>query len=215
MHIKHSVVWNITTEELQTLIDTSVSMSDVCRKLGLNPENGAIRSLYRRISIEGINTAILKKNRHEYKINTGFQKKLNFINIFVEHSTATRSTIRKNIIKYKILEYKCNKCGNNGEWCGEPISLQLEHINGVNDDHRIENLCWLCPNCHSQTSTFAGRNIKKSTITKSKRPRLSKFNVTKDELEQLMANNTMVAIGKMFGVSDNAIRKRCKKYGII
>ena len=45
-----------------------------------------------------------------------------------------------------------------GVWLDEPITLQLDHINGINNDHRIENLRILCPNCHSQTSTYAGKN---------------------------------------------------------
>ncbi len=44
------------------------------------------------------------------------------------------------------------------EWCGQPLNLVLDHINGVNSDNRVENLRFLCPNCNSQQSTFAGRN---------------------------------------------------------
>ena len=58
------------------------------------------------------------------------------------------------------LEYKCEKCGIS-EWLGEPLSLHLDHKNGVNNDHRIENLRFLCPNCHSQTDTYAGKNKSK------------------------------------------------------
>jgi 5-methylcytosine-specific restriction endonuclease McrA len=56
------------------------------------------------------------------------------------------------------MEYKCQCCGIS-EWLDKPISLQLDHINGINNDHRIENLRFLCPNCHSQTDTYAGKNI--------------------------------------------------------
>ena len=53
-------------------------------------------------------------------------------------------------------EYKCEICGIS-EWQGKELSLQLDHINGINNDNRIENLRLLCPNCHSQTETFSGR----------------------------------------------------------
>jgi 5-methylcytosine-specific restriction endonuclease McrA len=43
---------------------------------------------------------------------------------------------------------------------GKPLSLHLDHKNGKNNDHRIENLRFLCPNCHSQTATYAGKNKK-------------------------------------------------------
>jgi len=52
---------------------------------------------------------------------------------------------------------RCALCGNSGEWQGKPLTLQLDHANGRYDDNRLENLRWLCPNCHSQTETFAGR----------------------------------------------------------
>jgi len=78
----------------------------------------------------------------------------------------------------------------------------------------------LCPNCNSQTDTFAGRNVKrhKSHVDKKPKiltPRKRKFEVTKEELQQLVDSYSLVFIGKMFGVSDNAIRKRCKVLGII
>ena len=57
-------------------------------------------------------------------------------------------------------------CNNTGEWQGYTIALELDHINGINNDHRLENLRWLCPNCHATTKTFAGRNHKDEiTIT--------------------------------------------------
>ena len=79
--------------------------------------------------------------------------------ILVENSTYTnRTALKERLIKEKILEYKCAICGNEGIWNGNPLTLQLDHINGINNDHRIKNLRFLCPNCHSQTETFSGRN---------------------------------------------------------
>ena len=55
-------------------------------------------------------------------------------------------------------EYKCNNC-NITEWNGKPINLDLDHINGDTFDNTLENLRFLCPNCHSQTNTYKGRNV--------------------------------------------------------
>jgi 5-methylcytosine-specific restriction endonuclease McrA len=70
---------------------------------------------------------------------------------------ATRASVRKRIIKENLLPYECNECGIK-EWKGKALSLHLDHINGMNGDNRIENLRFLCPNCHSLTETYTGKN---------------------------------------------------------
>jgi Zn finger protein HypA/HybF involved in hydrogenase expression len=73
-----------------------------------------------------------------------------------------RSTgIKKRLLEEGILKEECIECGQSNIHNGKNLVLQLDHINGINDDYRIENLRILCPNCHSQTKTFAGRNIKR------------------------------------------------------
>lgn len=85
-------------------------------------------------------------------------KEINFEESFTENSPTTLSVIRKYIIRHNLIPYVCEKCGNDGNWQGTVLTLQLDHRNGVNNDHRLENLRWLCPNCHSQTDTFTGKN---------------------------------------------------------
>ena len=72
---------------------------------------------------------------------------------------ATRASIRKIIIKENLIEYKCSECGIQ-TWNNKPLSLHLDHINGMSNDNILENLRFLCPNCHSQTETYTGRNKK-------------------------------------------------------
>lgn len=66
------------------------------------------------------------------------------------------------IMKWYIIEtrgYCCEVCGISA-WNNKPLTLQLDHKNGNSDDHRLENLQLLCPNCHTQTDTWCGRNKK-------------------------------------------------------
>jgi HNH endonuclease len=80
--------------------------------------------------------------------------------VFCENSDfASRMQIKKRL-KAKGLPQVCDECKLSGEWNGKPLVLQLDHINGVYNDNRIENLRLLCPNCHSQTDTFCAKNLK-------------------------------------------------------
>lgn len=80
------------------------------------------------------------------------------------NSTSSTSVVRKRILRDGLLPHYCSnpRCPLHGVsppvWAGQPIVLHLDHINGVSNDHRLENLRWLCPNCHSQTETYCGRN---------------------------------------------------------
>jgi len=81
--------------------------------------------------------------------------------VFVENSTYARHNIKRRLIKQKMIEYVCQDCGIDGNWNGKKLSLQLDHTNGVNNDNRVENLRFLCPNCHSQTNNFSGKACRK------------------------------------------------------
>jgi hypothetical protein len=67
--------------------------------------------------------------------------------------------LNKRLIKEEILENKCSICQIT-EWNNKPIGLHLDHIDGVSSNHLLDNLRLVCPNCHSQTDTYCGKNKK-------------------------------------------------------
>jgi Zn finger protein HypA/HybF involved in hydrogenase expression len=165
--------------------------------------------------------------------------------VLVEHSDYNRQNLKMRLIAEGILPNKCDRCGAQPEWMGEPLTLVLDHINGVWDDNRRENLRLLCPNCNSQTATFSGRRLKKSGTATSRRKdregsccrrcgnpihpdtknqlcptcfasgRRKVERPTKDELSALMGTMTWVRMGEVYGVSDNAVRKWARSYGLL
>lgn len=78
--------------------------------------------------------------------------------VYTENSTFPRHRLKRRLILEKKIPYECQSCGNTGQHNSRPLVLQLDHINGVNNDNRIENLRFLCPNCHSQEDTYAAKN---------------------------------------------------------
>ncbi len=68
-----------------------------------------------------------------------------------------RFNLKLRLIREGLKENRCERCGL-AEWCGQPLTVALHHINGDRHDNRLENLEFLCPNCHAQTDNFAGRN---------------------------------------------------------
>ena len=134
-----------TKEELQKAVSGAHSMAQVVRRLGLIKSSKTYKVVQSEIEHYSIKTHFKSRARNTVKYAPE--------EIYCKDSTYDKTTLRKRIIKEGTITYECQVCGIS-EWRGKEISLQLDHINGTNSDNRIENLRFLCPNCHTQTSTW-------------------------------------------------------------
>ncbi len=240
MRKRISPIWKISSEKFYEICQSSQSVSDALSNFDLKNKGANYKIFKKRCVEEGINynkIASLGREICIKKMSIKSHKSLIPIeDVLVKNSTYGSSTLKRRLREEQILEEKCNECGITTLWNNKPLVLQLDHINGINNDNRLCNLRLLCPNCHSQTNTFAGRSLKItreasyckkcsnqiSHNTKSKlcfrcgRPESTlKNKPSKPELEILIKNNSFCAIGRMYGVSDNAIRKWARKYELL
>jgi hypothetical protein len=223
---KTSIFWTTDVETLKKVLDESKSLSDVLRYFGKGTYGGNDRTLKARIISEGLDLDYYKTKWKDFQIETlkknHLKNKIDIKDITVENSTYHRYNLKLRLIKEGLLKNVCSICGILPEWNNLPLSLQIDHINGVRDDNRLENLRLLCPNCHSQTHNFAGKSNKKEKLTKNESKGIKKYSrpsrrktnrpETKEELESLISQHGYRGTGKLFGVSDNAVRKWLKYY---
>ena len=224
-------IWDISDIEFTKIIKESQFYSDVARKCGYTCLTNH-RVIKKRINQLNLDTS------HFLKFRVVERKKKPLSEVTIENSTYDRGCLKNRLIKDLKWEYKCKECGLGDMWKGKKLTLELDHINGVNNDHRLENLRFLCPNCHSQMPTNKGANVKRKP-TKNKLPTTctdcnkkitkgstrcgscasKKFNKRKvknrPSLETLLEDLKTLPytkVGKKYGVSDNCIRKWIKQY---
>jgi 5-methylcytosine-specific restriction endonuclease McrA len=77
--------------------------------------------------------------------------------LLVQGRRTGRDHLKARLIKVGLKENRCERCGISS-WRGKPLNAHLHHKDGDGTDNRIDNLEFLCPNCHSQTDTYGGRN---------------------------------------------------------
>ena len=147
-----------TDEDIRSAVEGSITYAEILLKLGLVPRGGNYKTLKKRIRLLGISTGHLKGwqwNKGGVGIPSVFKKSLE--SVMVSNSSYPTTTLKKRLFKEGIFNKVCNRCGGD-QWLGKPMPLELEHKNGHCWDHRVENLEILCPNCHSFTDTYRGRN---------------------------------------------------------
>ena len=150
-------IYKLSDEQFVELLKKSSTISEVLFKLGYTVKGNSwgYSQVKRRMDDLNLDYSIFKGKSAVIKTN-----KLNNVrkeDILKENCKHQRIVLRRYIIKNDLIPYKCAICGCT-EWQGKTLSLELDHINGINNDNRLENLRFLCPNCHSQTSTYGSRN---------------------------------------------------------
>lgn len=207
---------------VEQAIEETRSVKEALEFLGLRAAGGNYKSFYRWCETHGLTPKHgtpelrlegLSRSREERRIPDEL--------VFCENSTYCRQSLKNRIIKENLLIYQCQSCGLNSEWNGKILSLQLSHKNGVYNDNRLENLEFLCPNCHSQTDDFAGKSTRRPKVEKPWKhyyPLNSRTHTRKSqrpEYKELIEQINRLgysATGRLHGVSDNAIRKWIKHY---
>ena len=150
-------------EWLEELCKDSYSYAEVLVKAGRSPNGGgAVATLKKKIEEYQIDISHFtgqrwQKSPHQ-KDNVVSREQYQIEEIFIKNSPVTQKVLRGYVERHKLLTYTCQYCGCDGNWQNGIISLEIDHINGDNKDNRLENLRYLCPNCHALTETYRGKN---------------------------------------------------------
>lgn len=230
---KHKV--RFTKDELASFIKESYTIADVCRKCGWKPQGANYKTIHRFIEENNIDVSHFTGQRTNIGNVLNKHNEKNIEDLFKTKSYSSSTLLKKKIIENNLKEYKCEKCGIT-EYNHLPITLQLHHINGINTDNRLDNLMFLCPNCHSQTDNYSGKKNNKHVEKKCKicgtslkwkgstycsscaaqinGKRQRKPCPSKDELEQIIQNKSFEEIGRIYHVSGKTVTKWCIRYGL-
>ena len=198
-----------TEELLAPLVAESESVSEILRKLEVKPHAGNHSHISKIIRSYNLDTS--------HFCGKGWRKGKNFtptrpIESYLSNEFPIQSDrLRQRLLNEGLFENQCGLCKNT-EWLGEPINLELHHKDCNHHNNNLDNLDILCPNCHHLTHSKMrepatkpkdGRKNPRPYARKAVRPPVSQL---LEEIKEL----GYCAVGRKYGVSDNAIRKWIK-----
>jgi uncharacterized C2H2 Zn-finger protein len=231
-------------EEARAAVAASFSYAEALRRLELCATGGNWRTLRAWVVRWGIAVDHFDPNLARVRALRRTPRPL--VEILVEGSTYSRNHLKDRLYAAALKQPVCELCGQGELWRGQRMALILDHINGVRDDNRLENLRIVCPNCAATFETHCGRKNRLESADRKclrcgapfqrryarqrycsracgmRSPRPTR-GVPKPELRRVerpayeellrqVADAGWSAVGRRYGVSDNAIRKWVRQY---
>jgi uncharacterized Zn finger protein (UPF0148 family) len=234
------VRYKYSKEYIEPIVKVSRNIKDLLQKMELRAAGGNYRVIKEYIKKYSIDISHFEKpGTNLNSIERRFVA-IPIESVLIENSNYSRSRLKYRLYELGLKNRNCELCGQGEEWRGKHMSLILDHVNGVYNDNRLENLRIVCPNCNATFETHAGKNTHKKTnkdkllqqkkelknTNKTKlieqkttdgrnRPGVERRKANRPPLEQLKKEIQELgysATGRKYGVSDNAIRKWVKSY---
>jgi HNH endonuclease len=228
--------------DLRAAVASAETWADALRFLGYEIKGANYRTVQRWVERWGISTEHFDPNAGRRRASR--TRRISLEEVMVENSSYGRGKLKRRLLETGLKRPVCEMCGQGETWRGNRMALILDHINGVSNDHRLENLRIVCPNCAATLDTHCGRNTPRertcpgcgnqfaprsnthrycsqtcwgvvaSSIYKGT-SHLDQRKVERPPYDQLVDEikaTSFLAVGRKYGVSDNAVRKWLRWY---
>jgi hypothetical protein len=150
---------NWTDDDFRAAVAESKTIREALKRLNVQGRGDNYKTFHKHVRRLGLDTSHFLGSAHyrgQSRLNLASRRSLD--TILVENSEYENTkSLSQRLVRERVLDRRCYQCGLT-EWRGQPMPLELDHINGDRRDNRRENLRFLCPNCHALTPTFRGRN---------------------------------------------------------
>lgn len=151
-----------TDNQLVEAFHNSINVSEILTHLGLAQGGGTYKAIKNALNRLNLKFDLNSEERRIVALHK-YRKQYTDEEVFSENGGATPSVIKERYTKLTE-NIHCEVCKLGSHWNGKSLTLQLDHINGDRSDNRRENLRLICPNCHSQTRTYGGKNIRNGRV---------------------------------------------------
>lgn len=225
--MKSALFFNLSKEDLTNLIRQSGSLRHALSQLGYPCHGSTFYRFKEALADKGVELSLLgldaPKRKHA-------RKRTAAKDVLTVDSGFAGQFARRVIIREELVPRVCAICNGGETWNGLPLVLRMDHVNGIRNDHRLDNLRFVCPNCDSQLPTFTGRNVKHvksakhfcscgvrkwpSSICCPACARVKAKKIKWPDTATLRSDAAAFgycAVARKLGVTDNAVRKHILK----